>query len=127
MHRGTIPFQKGVEENMDCLFCKIIAGVIPADVVYEDDYVLGFKDINPTSPLHLLFVPKTHFENLAQSLGREEDLLHVFRAIRKFTSEEKMVEKGYRLVINAGEYGQQTVPHLHVHLIAGRPLNWPAG
>lgn len=112
---------------MDCLFCKIIEGTIPADIVYEDDNVLGFKDINPTSPVHILFIPKVHFENLSDSHGKEEELLYVFKALRSYIAKENLEDKGYRLVINAGEHGQQTVPHLHVHLIAGRQLNWPAG
>lgn len=112
---------------MDCLFCKIVEGTIPSDKVYEDEHVIGFKDINPTSPLHLLFIPKVHFEDLSHSYGKEEELLYVFKAIRKYVIEEGLDEKGYRLVINAGGYGQQTVAHLHVHLITGRQLNWPAG
>lgn len=112
---------------MDCLFCKIIEGTIPADIVYEDENVIGFKDINPTSPVHVLFVPKVHFEDLSNSYGQEEELLSLFKAIRNYIAKEKLDEKGYRLVINAGELGQQTVPHLHVHLITGRQLHWPAG
>ncbi|NLY36460.1 MAG: histidine triad nucleotide-binding protein [Tissierellia bacterium] len=112
---------------MDCLFCKIIEGSIPADVVYEDDHVLAFKDINPISPLHVLFVPKVHFVDLSDSYEKEEELLYVFKAIRNYVAEENLNDKGYRLVINAGELGQQTVAHLHVHLISGRQLSWPAG
>ena len=111
---------------MDCLFCKIIEGVIPSDKVYEDEHVYGFKDINPTAPTHLLFIPKVHMKNLTESEGKEEALLHLFKAIRSYVREEGLDEEGYRLVINAGKLGQQTVDHLHVHLITGRQLTWPA-
>lgn len=112
---------------MDCLFCKIISGEIPSEKVYEDDQVLGFKDVNPTSPIHLLFIPKVHFANLSESQGKEEALLDVFKAIRTYVDQEGLDKTGYRLVINAGEHGQQTVEHLHVHLLAGKQLSWPAG
>ena len=112
---------------MDCLFCKIIAGEIPSEKVYEDDNVYGFKDIQPTAPIHYLFVPKEHMKDLSDSHGKEESLLKLFEGIRSFVQNEKLDEDGYRLVINAGELGQQTVGHLHVHLITGRQLTWPAG
>lgn len=112
---------------MDCLFCKIIDGSVPSDLVYEDENVLAFRDINPTSPIHILFVPKVHFASLSESHGKEDALLDVFKAIRAYVAKEELDKAGYRLVINAGEHGQQTVDHLHVHLLAGRQFTWPAG
>lgn len=112
---------------MGCLFCKIIEGSIPAEVVYEDEFVLAFKDINPTSPIHILFVPKGHFASIEEAEGRDEELIKLFNGIRNYVKEERIQEDGYRLVINSGKHGQQTVDHLHVHLLAGRQLTWPAG
>ncbi len=112
---------------MKCLFCEIIKGNIPAEVVYEDEDVLAFKDINPTSPIHILFIPKNHFPNIVEARDRDLELIKLFDGIRNYLERESIDKSGYRLVINAGEHGQQTVDHLHVHLLAGRQLKWPAG
>lgn len=112
---------------MDCLFCKIVAGEIPSEKVYEDQWCYGFKDIQPTAPIHYLFVPKEHMKDLSHSHGKEESLLKLLEGIRQFVQEQQLDKDGYRLVINAGTLGQQTVDHLHVHLLTGRQLTWPAG
>ncbi|MEH6455414.1 MAG: histidine triad nucleotide-binding protein [Cocleimonas sp.] len=112
----------------DCLFCKIIAGDIPSDKVYEDEYVYAFRDINPVAPLHALIIPKKHISMIndvedsdAETMGR------LFVAARKITKELGLAEEGYRTVMNCGEAAGQTVFHVHMHLLAGRELTWPPG
>lgn len=106
----------------DCLFCKIIAGDIPSTKVYEDDYVFAFRDINPQTPVHILFVPKKHI-CCARAIN-EENSLYVakcFEAIAKVAREEGL-QNGYRVINNCGEDGGQTVMHLHFHLLGGVKL-----
>jgi histidine triad (HIT) family protein len=107
----------------DCLFCKIVAGHIPAKLLYEDDLSLAFADINPQAPTHLRLIPKQHFANVgeppAELLGH---LLHAAAALGR-----TQLPGGYRIVLNTGPDGGQTVEHLHLHLLGGRPLHWPPG
>ncbi len=112
----------------DCLFCKIAAGEIPSKKAYEDERVLAFYDIAPQSPVHLLIIPKKHIES-AQTLtdADGETLCALFAAARKLTSELGLDQTGYRLVSNVGRDGQQSVPHLHLHLLGGRSMEWPPG
>jgi len=112
----------------DCLFCKIIAGDIPSDKVYEDDHVFAFRDINPVAPLHILIIPKKHIAMIndvedadAITMGR------LFVAAKNITKELGVAEDGYRTVMNCGEAAGQTVFHVHMHLLAGRDLTWPPG
>ena len=112
----------------DCLFCKIIAGDIPSDKVYEDEHVYAFRDINPVAPLHALIIPKKHIsmindleESDAETMGR------LFVVAKKITKELGVEEVGYRTVMNCGEAAGQTVFHVHMHLLAGRDLTWPPG
>ncbi len=112
----------------DCLFCKIIAGDIPSDKVYEDEHVYAFRDINPVAPLHALIIPKKHISMIndvedtdAETMGR------LFVAAKKITKELGVEEEGYRTVMNCGEAAGQTVFHVHMHLLAGRDLTWPPG
>jgi len=110
------------EPEMDCLFCKIVAGKIPAAKVYEDDEVLGFKDIQPQAPVHYLFVPKSHVDSLAALKDADLQILgKVFGALKKVATEAGL-ERGYRTVMNVNREGGQTVYHLHVHLLGGRQL-----
>lgn len=112
----------------NCLFCRIIAGEIPADKVYEDNKVLAFKDINPAAPVHVLIIPKVHVPTV-QHLGSEHDqyLSAMFAAGRKIALDHHLAEEGYRLVINCQERAGQTVFHLHMHLLGDRDMQWPPG
>ena len=112
---------------MDCLFCKIASGSIPVDRVYEDDRVLAFPDINPQAPTHLLVIPKEHIASHAHAAAGHADLLgHLLWAAGE-VARKKGLGNGYRLVINTGPDGGQTVDHLHVHLLGGRHMGWPPG
>jgi len=113
---------------IDCLFCKIIAGDIPSDKVYEDDDVYAFKDITPVAPLHILVIPKKHISTL-NDLEEQDELVmgKLLFATKKIAKQEGYTEEGYRTVINCGEQAGQTVFHIHLHLLAGRDLSWPPG
>ena len=110
----------------DCLFCKIVAGDIPSEKVYEDDKLLAFHDINPASPVHVLVIPKQHFASLNDFGSEDKDLLGelLFRA--KEIAKDLKLDSGFRTVINTGEDGGQTVFHLHVHILGGKKHHWPA-
>lgn len=113
---------------MDCLFCKIIDREIPADIVFEDDEVLAFSDINPQAPTHLVIVPKRHIATLNDI--EEGDLALVGRlqyTAARLAREKGFAEDGYRVVMNCNEQGGQTVYHIHMHLMGGRRFTWPAG
>lgn len=112
----------------NCLFCKIIAGEIPAEKVYENDMVLAFRDISPQAPEHVLIIPKVHVPTV-QQLSKEHDthLSAMFAAGRKIALDAELAEDGYRLVINCQERAGQTVFHLHMHLLGGRDMQWPPG
>lgn len=111
----------------DCLFCKIAAGDMNTDFLYEDDQVVAFRDINPVAPVHILVIPKKHVAS-ADELEKEDNRLigHIFQIIKKIAAEEEL-NNGYRIVNNCGEEGGQTVNHLHFHLLGGRNLQWPPG
>lgn len=111
---------------MPTLFTKIINREIPADIVYEDDHVVGFRDIDPKAPVHIVIVPRTEIPGVAH-VPDVGDHLHLLNAAKKIAETEGLADSGYRLVINQGEDGGQTVPHLHVHLLGGRKLSWPPG
>jgi histidine triad (HIT) family protein len=112
---------------MSCLFCKIIEGTIPSSAVYQDELALAFSDINPKAPVHLLIVPREHIASLSEANSDKRDLLgHLLRVAAEI-AKQKGLGKGYRVVINTGEDGGQTVDHLHVHLLGGRLLAWPPG
>ncbi len=106
----------------DCLFCKIIAGAIPCKKVYEDEAVLAFDDIAPMMPVHTLIVPKDHYDNLSDDVPAEV-LGQVFGAVAKVAALKGVDESGYRIVSNAGPDAQQSVQHLHVHVLGGAPMN----
>ena len=108
---------------MDCVFCQIVAGKIPAEVLYQDDEVIAFPDINPVSPTHLLIIPKKHIPSLAHLSENEAAIIgHMANIANRLAKEKGIAERGYRLVINCGEEGGQIVPHLHMHLLGGREL-----
>jgi histidine triad (HIT) family protein len=110
------------------LFAKIINREIPAQIVFEDEHVLGFKDINPQAPVHVLFVPKLAVAN-TDALGDDQAELvgRVVLAARAYARQVGIAESGYRMVMNTNGDGGQTVFHLHLHLLGGRPLSWPPG
>jgi histidine triad (HIT) family protein len=111
----------------DCLFCKIIAGTIPANRVYEDEFCIGFPDIDPKAPTHLLVVPKVHIASLTKADGEHTLLLgQLIEAATEIARSQKL-DQGYRIVINTGDDGGQTVHHLHLHLLGGRAMLWPPG
>ena len=110
---------------MDCLFCKIVAGAIPANLVYEDDRCIAFADIRPMAPTHILVVPREHIASVGAATADQAELMgHLLWAAAEI-ARNKGLGKGYRLAINTGEDGGQTVDHLHVHLLGGRPMAWP--
>ena len=111
----------------DCLFCKIIAGEIPSNKVYEDDEILAFNDVAPQAPVHFLIVPKKHIASLDDTTDEDAALLaHIMLKI-KDVAKDLGLENGYRVVINTGEDGMQSVKHLHVHVLGKRRLLWPPG
>jgi histidine triad (HIT) family protein len=112
----------------DTIFNKIIRREIPADIVYEDDEVLAFRDLNPQAPVHVLFIPKEPLATLNDATPADAELLgKLLLAARDYARQEGFAEQGYRTVINCNEDGGQTVYHLHVHLLGGRRLHWPPG
>ncbi len=112
----------------DCIFCKIVNREIPAEIVYEDDNVLAFKDINPAAPIHLLFIPKKHIPTFFDLQPEDSKIIgEVQRATAKVAEELGLRERGYRLVSNCLEDAGQLVFHIHYHFLAGRPLQWPPG
>ena len=112
---------------VDCLFCKIINGEIKADIVYQDDDVLVFKDINPMAPVHVLVIPKRHIERLTDADATDGKMLEkIFSAVQKVASELGL-DEGFRVVSNCGNNGGQTVYHIHFHVLGQRQLNWPPG
>src|SRR5438045_3705325 len=112
----------------DNIFAKIIAKQIPAKIVFEDDRVLAFRDINPHAPVHILVLPKKDIANLSAAPASDEALLgHLLTVAAGIARAEGIDSTGYRLVINKGRDAGESVPHLHVHLLGGRSLNWPPG
>ena len=112
----------------DCLFCKIIAGDIPAEFVHQDDHCVVIRDINPQAPTHVLVIPLEHMESLDEASQRDEALLgHLLRIAARMANDAGHGETGYRTVINTGAGAGQSVFHLHVHLLGGRTMQWPPG
>ncbi len=108
---------------MDCLFCKIAAGEIPAQKVYEDGEILAFRDIAPMAPVHILVIPKAHIGSVDEITPENSNLVaHIFQVIPQIARSEKL-EKGYRVVSNCGEHAGQSVHHLHFHILGGRQLS----
>ncbi len=110
----------------DCLFCKMVAGEIKPDVVYEDEQVFAFRDINPKAPTHILVIPKQHVATL-NDLQNKDLAGHLLQTVAQIAAAEGIAEAGYRTVINCNNEGGQEVYHLHLHLLGGRPMTWPAG
>jgi histidine triad (HIT) family protein len=112
---------------MSCLFCKIIDGSIPSKAIYQDDLCYAFADINPQAPTHILIVPRQHIPSIAHAGKEHIGLLGHLHWAAAEIARSKGLARGYRTVINTGEDGNQTVDHIHVHLLGGRPMTWPPG
>ena len=112
---------------MSCLFCKIASGEIPSAAVYQDERAYAFADINPKAPVHVLIVPREHIASLAESTPQQNALLGHLMSVAAEIARSKGLAKGYRVVVNTGEDGGQTVDHLHLHLMGGRQMTWPPG
>lgn len=123
--RGDI---KKYEAPMDCLFCKIAKGDIPAKITYQDDFVMVFDDINPQAPHHKLIIPKKHIATI-NDLNTEDNVLmgHMIQTAQQLAKQLHIADEGYRLVLNCNAGAGQTVFHIHIHLLGGRPFNWPPG
>ena len=114
--------------DSDCIFCRIVRRQAPGDIVYQDEEVTAFRDINPQAPVHILVVPNRHIPAVA-ALGREDTGLagRLILTARELAEREGIARAGYRLVFNNGPQGGQSVDHLHLHLLGGRPMRWPPG
>jgi histidine triad (HIT) family protein len=114
--------------SADCLFCRIVAGEIPATTVHADDLVIAIRDIAPRAPTHLLLLPREHIASAADLAEAHGPLLgRLFAVAAELARGEGIAERGYRLTTNVGAWGGQSVPHLHLHLMGGRPFDWPPG
>ena len=109
---------------MECIFCQIVAGKVPSEILYQDEEVIAFRDINPQAPTHLVIIPREHIPSLTH-LSEAQSLLigHMVNIANQLAKRESISESGYRLVINCGEQGGQLVPHLHMHLLGGQRLS----
>jgi len=114
----------------DCLFCRIVAGDVPADIVYEDERTVAFRDISPQAPVHVLVIPRRHVTNAATvTLDDADDLAALVVAAKAVADAEGIgsEDRGYRLIMNVGPDALNSVPHLHVHVLGGRTFDWPPG
>ncbi len=112
----------------DCIFCKIIAGDIPAEIIYQNDDVLAFRDLNPQAPLHVLVIPKKHIATINDMTAGDAELVgKLYLAAQTIARQEGVADDGYRTVMNCNELAGQTVFHMHLHVLAGRAMNWPPG
>jgi histidine triad (HIT) family protein len=112
----------------DCLFCKIVNKEIPAELIFEDDGIVAFNDINPQAPVHILIIPKEHFASLNDIPEEKKDLMgHILLRARRIAQNLGIQEKGYRVVLNTGKESGQEVFHIHFHLLGGRRMTWPPG
>ncbi len=106
----------------ECIFCKICSGEIPVNVVYENDEVMAFEDANPQAPVHVLVIPKKHFDSIADNVD-DETLLALHKGVKEVVKRKQLQDEGFRLVTNAGERAGQTVRHLHIHVLSGQRLS----
>ena len=114
--------------EQNCLFCRIVAGEISADIVYQDERCIAFRDTNPQAPVHVLVIPREHMESLDEATQKDEATLgHLLRVAARVANEQEISEGGYRTVINTGAGAGQSIFHLHLHVLGGRQLNWPPG
>jgi histidine triad (HIT) family protein len=111
---------------MNCLFCRIVSGEIPAKKIFEDNDSIAFADIHPQAPTHFLVIPKKHIVSLAHATDADKELLGHLTLVAAELA-KKSLSKGFRIVVNTGEEGGQTVDHLHLHVLGGRKMHWPPG
>ncbi len=112
----------------DCLFCKVVAGEVPADIIYDNEHVLAFRDISPQAPTHLLIIPRRHISTINDLDAGDNELVgQLFLAAKEVAAQEGVDEVGYRVVMNCNEDAGQTVFHIHLHLMGGREMRWPPG
>ena len=115
-------------ENNDCLFCRIVEKKVPADIVYESDDVIAFKDIEPKAPIHCLIIPKKHISTINDIDGSNSNIIGLmYEAVAQLARSFNVDKEGYRVVMNCNSDGGQTVYHIHLHFLAGRQLSWPPG
>lgn len=113
---------------MDCLFCKIVKGEVPAKIIYRDDMVVGFEDINPQAPHHKLIIPQKHISTINELKPEDNELMgYMVQTAKMLAKELNFAEEGYRLVMNCNAGAGQTVFHVHIHLLGGRHFSWPPG
>ena len=109
---------------MDCIFCKIAAKEVPSEIIYEDEKVLVFKDLEPKAPIHVLVIPKTHISSVMEINEENSEIIsHIFKVIKKLSSKLDL-QNGFRVINNCGKYGGQTVNHIHFHVLGGQQLEW---
>jgi len=114
--------------DQNCIFCRVVAGEIPADIIYKDEGAVAFRDINPQAPVHALVIPRQHLASLNEAEGSDAATLgHLLQVAARVAAEQGLSESGFRTVINTGAGAGQSVFHLHLHVIGGRPLRWPPG
>ncbi len=114
--------------HSNCLFCKILCGDIPADIIYESESAIAFRDINPQAPTHVLIIPRKHIATINDIAEEDEALVgSLYSAAREIAAAEGIAEDGFRAVMNCNEGAGQTVFHIHLHLLGGRPFSWPPG
>jgi len=114
--------------SSDCLFCKIVAGDIPADIIYETESSIAFRDVNPQAPTHVLIIPRQHIATINDlNAGDESTVGDLYLAARKIAVEEGFADDGYRVAMNCNQAAGQTVFHIHLHLLGGRDFGWPPG
>jgi histidine triad (HIT) family protein len=112
----------------DCLFCKIVNDEVKASLVYRDEQVTAFRDIHPVAPIHILIIPNKHIESVNQLQAEDEPLIgHMFMVGREIATQENIHQGGYRIIVNTGPHGGQTVFHMHLHLIGGQRMRHPIG
>ena len=115
-------------DSSDCLFCKILGGDIPADIIFESNDVIAFRDLNPQAPTHALIIPRKHVATINDLEEGDEALVgNLFLAAKKIATDEGIADAGYRVAMNCNEAAGQTVFHLHLHLLGGRQIGWPPG
>ena len=112
----------------DCIFCRIVAGDLPADIVDRSDLAVAFRDLNPQAPVHVLVIPRRHIDNAATVEGDDAEVIaDMVVTARRVAQDQGIAERGYRLVFNVGDDATNTVPHLHLHVLGGRAMTWPPG
>lgn len=116
-----------MDHDPSCLFCRIVAGEVPSTRVHEDEEILAFRDIDPKAPTHVLVIPRRHVASVAELEPGDAGLAGRLLVVAAEVAREEGLERGWRVVSNVGEEGGQSVPHLHLHVLGGRPLTWPPG